>query len=207
MKVPSPIVLATANRAKAQELAEVLGSAGLTCWGEPVELRTRPEGVAEVPETAPDFLGNARLKAEALVAATGMASLADDSGLEVDHLDGALGVRSARFAGEEATDAENLAKLLEALAGLPDGHPGPRARFRCAVVLVSASGQSLAARGTVEGRIAAVPAGDGGFGYDPVFVPDEGDGRTFAEMTPAEKHAMSHRGRALKALAEQLASS
>jgi XTP/dITP diphosphohydrolase len=155
-------------------------------------------------EDAEDFVGNARTKAVALHVATGEAALADDSGLEVDGLDGAPGVRSARYAGEHATDADNVSKLREALASLPEGDPGRRARFRCAVVLVTDDVEELVAEGAVEGRIVDAPRGDGGFGYDPVFVPDDGDGRTFAEMTSEEKHALSHRGRALAALGAAL---
>jgi len=137
------------------------------------------------------------------VAATGLAAVADDSGLEVDALDGAPGVWSARYAGEDATDQDNVDKLLAALADRPD--PTDRtARFQAVVVLRHPDGSELVASGTVEGHIAAAPRGPGGFGYDPVFVPNEGDGRTFGEMTQDEKHAISHRGRALRDLLAQL---
>jgi XTP/dITP diphosphohydrolase len=199
MEVPTRVVLASANPKKAAELREVLEST----WVERVEVVARPDAVAEVVEDAADFVGNARKKAVALHRATGEAALADDSGLEVDGLDGAPGVRSARYAGEQATDADNLSKLRAALASLPEGHAGRRARFRCAVVLVTDDAE-VVAEGAVEGRIVAAPRGQGGFGYDPVFVPDDGDGRTFAEMTSEEKHALSHRGRAIAALAEAL---
>jgi XTP/dITP diphosphohydrolase len=194
------VVLASANPKKVAELRQVLAST----WGEEVDLLARPDVVAEVVEDAEDFVGNARTKAVALHVATGEAALADDSGLEVDGLDGAPGVRSARYAGEHATDADNVSKLREALASLPEGDPGRRARFRCAVVLVTDDVEELVAEGAVEGRIVDAPRGDGGFGYDPVFVPDDGDGRTFAEMTSEEKHALSHRGRALAALGAAL---
>jgi XTP/dITP diphosphohydrolase len=159
--------------------------------------------VPEVVEDATTFLGNARLKAVALAEAGGLPALADDSGLEVDHLDGAPGVWSARYAGEGATDAANVAKLLGALEGVPDAGRG--ARFRAVVVLRWPDGREVSAEGSVEGRIAHEPRGGGGFGYDPVFVPTEGDGRTFGEMGPEEKHLISHRGRSLRALVAKLA--
>ena len=197
---PERIVLASANRAKAVELAEILGSAGLG-----VELLPRPADVPEVVEDAPDFVGNARLKAHALRDATGEWALADDSGLEVDALDGAPGVQSARFAGEPSDDAANVALLLQRLHSVGAVSPSQRsARFRCVIVLAAPDGRELVAEGVVEGRIIDRPTGDGGFGYDPVFVPTEGDGRTFALMSPSEKHAVSHRGRALRALADRL---
>ncbi len=197
---PERIVLASANRAKAVELAEILGSAGLG-----VELLPRPSDVPEVVEDAPDFVGNARLKAHALRDATGEWALADDSGLEVDALDGAPGVHSARFAGEPSDDAANVALLLQRLHSVGAVSPSQRsARFRCVIVLAAPDGRELVAEGVVEGRIIDRPTGDGGFGYDPVFVPAEGDGRTFALMSPSEKHAVSHRGRALRALADRL---
>lgn len=192
------VVLASANPKKAAEIREILGSA--------VPLVPRPDDVPDVVEDADTFLGNARLKAHALAGATGLAALADDSGLEVDALGAAPGVRSARFAGDDATDADNVTRLLNDLAaGGHDDQEARAARFRCVLVLVTADGRELTADGTVEGHIAAEPRGDAGFGYDPVFVPAEGDGRTFAEMTGAEKHAISHRGRALRALADRLA--
>ncbi len=200
MPVPQRIVLASANPRKAAELAHILDGAGLG-----VDLVPRPGDVAEVVEDAPDFLGNARLKAVALVAATGLAALADDSGLEVDALDGAPGVRSARYAGEAASDEDNVARVLAGLeaAGALDPE-ARRARFRCVIVLRRPDGSEVVADGVVEGTIAASPSGVGGFGYDPVFVPDEGDGRTFAQMGPDEKHRISHRGRALRSLVERL---
>jgi XTP/dITP diphosphohydrolase len=132
-----------------------------------------------------------------------MAAVADDSGLEVDALDGAPGVRSARFAGADATYASNVDRLLRAVDGVPP--EGRTARFRCLVMVRWPDGREVVAEGVVDGHIATEPRGGGGFGYDPVFIPDEGDGRTFGEMTPDEKHALSHRGRALRALADALA--
>lgn len=193
------IVLASANAAKVAELQQLLDASSLD-----VEVVARPAGLVVV-EDAPDFVGNARLKAVAVARSTGEWSLADDSGLEVDALDGAPGVRSARFSGEEATDAANLALLLRRLGEVGATSPRQRrARFRCAIVLRSPSGQEVVAEGSVAGRIAGHPVGSNGFGYDPVFVPDDGDGRTFAEMAGDEKHAISHRGRALRVLVPQL---
>ncbi len=192
---PPRVVLASANPKKAAEISEIVGHA--------FTLVPRPPEVPEVVEDADSFEGNARLKAVALVEATGLAALADDSGLVVDALDGAPGVRSARYAGDDATDGENVTKLLDALAGLP--RPEERtARFRAVVVLRRPDGSEVVAEGAVEGTIAAAPRGDGGFGYDPVFVPAGGDGRTFAEMAAEDKHRISHRGRALAELRRQL---
>jgi len=192
------VVLASANPKKAAEIAAIVGDT--------IRLVPRPDTVPEVVEDADTFLGNARLKARALVAATGLAALADDSGLEVDALAGAPGVRSARFAGEGATDEQNVERLLAELAGNPDA--GARsARFRCVLVLARPDGTELVVDGTAEGSIASAPRGTNGFGYDPVFVPDDGDGSTFAEMDPRAKHDISHRGRALRALAVELESS
>lgn len=193
------LVLATANPGKAVEMRAVLEAAGVD-----IDLRPRPDDVPDVVEDAPDLLGNARLKAAALVAATGEAAVADDTGLEVDVLHGQPGVRSARYAGEPADDAANRAKLVSELASTP--HPADRtARFRTVVVLQWPDGRELVAEGVCEGTIAAAESGERGFGYDAVFVPDDGDGRTFAAMEREEKDAISHRGRALRALAEALA--
>lgn len=196
--LPPRLVVASANPKKAAELAELL-------TGTSAQVLSRPGGVPEVVEDGLTFLDNARLKAVALAAATGDAALGDDSGLEVDALGGAPGVRSARFAGEDATDAENVAVLLERLAEAGAVTDSQRsARFRCVLVLRYPDGTETTAQGSVEGHIAAAPVGEGGFGYDPVFVPSAidagGDGRTFAQMTAGEKHAVSHRGRALRLL-------
>jgi XTP/dITP diphosphohydrolase len=195
------LVLASANPAKAAEIAAIVVEA----LGDAVELLPRPADVPEVVEDADTLEGNARLKAEALAVATGRPALADDTGLEVPALGGAPGVRSARYAGEEARDADNVAKLLAELgrAGATDA-AARGARFRTVALLRWPDGRELVAEGVVAGRIAIEPAGSNGFGYDPVFVPDDGDGRTFAQMTSAEKHALSHRGRAFRALAAAL---
>ncbi len=188
------LVLATANPDKAAEIAAILGSA--------VELVPRPTEVPEVEEDADTLEGNARLKAVALVEATGLPALADDTGLEVDELQGEPGVRSARYAGEEATYADNVAKLLGALEGV---YPADRtARFRTVALARWPDGREVVAEGVVDGLIAPSPEGDAGFGYDPVFVPNDGDGRTFAQMTADEKHALSHRGRAFRGLVKAL---
>jgi XTP/dITP diphosphohydrolase len=194
------LVLATANPDKAAEISAILGSLGT------VELLPRPSEVPDVEETGDTLVANARLKARALAEATGRPAVADDTGLEVDSLGGAPGVWSARFAGEEATYADNVAKLLADLAGLVDGGGERRARFKTVALVAYPDGREIWAEGTVEGCIATEERGKGGFGYDPVFVPDEGNGRTFAEMTSEEKHGVSHRGRAFRALAVALAS-
>jgi XTP/dITP diphosphohydrolase len=189
-------VLATANLGKAREIAAVLHESGLD-----IELVPRPD-VPEVEENATTFEDNARLKAVALCEATGLAAIADDSGLEVDALGGAPGVRSARFAGEGATDELNRARLLELLRDVAP--PGRTARFACVALARFPDGREVAAFGDVEGTITPEPRGREGFGYDPVFVPDEGDGRTFAEMEAGEKNSLSHRGRAFRTLADGL---
>jgi XTP/dITP diphosphohydrolase len=193
------LVLATANPDKAAEIREILSTVPR------LVLLPRPAAVAEVEETGDTLVDNARLKAQSLLEATGTAAVADDTGLEVDALGGAPGVYSARFAGEHASYADNVAKLLEELdsAGALD-QARRRAHFRCVALVEFPDGEEIWVDGEVAGTIAPKPAGDLGFGYDPVFVPDGFDGRTFAEMTSAEKHAVSHRGRAFRALAERL---
>ena len=185
-------VLATANPDKAREIQAILGDA--------VVLRPRPAAVPDVEETGETLLDNARLKARALAEATGLPAIADDTGLEVDALDGAPGVYSARYAGEGATYADNVAKLLAAL----DGVSNRAARFTTVAVAAWPDGREVRAEGAVEGSIATAASGDGGFGYDPVFVPS-GSHLTFAEMGPEDKDAISHRGRAFRALAAALA--
>lgn len=191
-------VLATANPDKAREIEAILEATVPS-----LSLVARPSDVPEVPETGTTLEANARLKAEALAEATGLLAIADDTGLEVDALDGAPGVYSSRFAGPHATYAENVAKLLAELEGAEVGKR--TARFVTVAIARWPDGRELVARGTVEGVITSEARGRQGFGYDPVFLPDEGDGRTFAEMSPDEKHNISHRGRAFRALAERLA--
>ena len=184
-------VLASANPDKAREIAAILEGHDLVPW---------PPEVPDVDETGTTLEENARLKALALVEATGEPAVADDTGLEVAALDGAPGVYSARYAGEGATYADNVAKLLGALEGVADR----RARFRTVALARFPDGHEVIAEGVVDGTIATEARGAAGFGYDPLFVPDEGDGRTFAEMTADEKHAVSHRGRAFRALNQAL---
>jgi XTP/dITP diphosphohydrolase len=192
-------VLASANADKVVEISAVLSDALA------VELIPRPDDVPDVVEDGETLLDNARLKARALVVATSLAAVADDTGLEVEALGGAPGVYSARYAGEDVTYAANVAKLLAELEGQPDGGGGRTARFRTVALVSFPDGSELWAEGVVDGTIAGAARGMGGFGYDPVFVPSEGDGRTFAEMTSAEKNVISHRGRAFRALAAALA--
>jgi XTP/dITP diphosphohydrolase len=191
---PARIVLATANPGKHAELVGLLTGR--------IEVLARPPEIADVVEDADTLVGNARLKAEAIMAATGEAALADDTGLEVDALGGAPGVQSARYAGVEHDDHRNVAKLLHEMSDVPEA--ARTARFRTVLVLCTPDGRELVTEGVAEGRIATRRSGVEGFGYDPVFVPDDGDGRTFARMTRAEKAAISHRGRALRALVAAL---
>ena len=189
--IPDRLVLATANPGKVRELAALVAE-----WGK-VEVRSLVDqpGVVLPEETGTTYRENAALKARAVAAATGCAALADDSGLEVDALGGAPGVRSARYG---TTDAERIERLLAALAGRP---PAERtARFRCVVVLAWPDGREVEAEGTCEGTITEVPAGAGGFGYDPVFYSTE-LGCTFAEAPAGAKTRVSHRARAMRALA------
>jgi len=172
-----------------------------------VELEPRPAELGDVIEDAPDLEGNARLKAVAVCEAAGAAAVSDDTGLEVDALDGAPGVFSARYAGEHATYQDNVDKLLDELERVGAVTPEQRrARFRTAVMVVWPDGRELLVEGVVEGWISLEPSGAGGFGYDPVFVPAGRDGKTFAEMGD-EKHEISHRGRAFRALAAALSDS
>jgi XTP/dITP diphosphohydrolase len=187
------LVLATANPDKGRELAALLSE---------FDVQPRPAAVPDVEETEDTLEGNARLKAAAVLQATGELAVADDTGLEVDALGGRPGVWAARYAGPGATYADNVAKLLAELGGTPA--PARTARFRTVAVALFPDGREIVAEGVVEGTIAEAPRGEGGFGYDAVFVPDGGDGRTFAEMTTEEKSVVSHRGRALREMAAQL---
>ncbi|MEM1416950.1 MAG: RdgB/HAM1 family non-canonical purine NTP pyrophosphatase [Myxococcota bacterium] len=190
------LLVATNNAGKLRELRTLLADHELVM---PKDLGL----VLDVVEDRPDFEGNARKKAEEFAAASGLPTVADDSGLEVDALGGAPGVYSARYAGVSGPgkDAANNAKLLEALAGVADR----RARFRCVLVAVHADGSPMAqAEGACEGRIAEAPRGEGGFGYDPLFLLDDAPGQAMAELSPAAKNAISHRGRAVRALAAAL---
>ncbi len=184
------LVLATRNAGKVRELAALLGPLGV----EVVSLADYPE-IGEIPEEGDTFQENAIFKAREVARLTGETALADDSGLEVDALNGAPGVYSARFAGEPKSDTANNAKLLRLLTGLP---PEKRtARFRCVMALAVPDGRVYTAEGTSEGIILDAPRGDNGFGYDPLFYVEE-FGKTFAELDLATKNTISHRGRALQ---------
>ena len=182
------LVCASANPDKVMEIAAILDGV--------VDLLPRPPGVPEVAEDADTLIGNARLKATAISTATGLPAVSDDTGLFVDAIGGAPGVYAARFAGEDATYADNRAKLLRELGDARNR----KASFVSAVMVVWPDGHELAVEGVCEGTIATTELGDRGFGYDPVFIPDDGDGRSFAQMSDAEKNQISHRARALHAL-------
>ncbi|HET7172000.1 MAG TPA: RdgB/HAM1 family non-canonical purine NTP pyrophosphatase [Gaiellales bacterium] len=186
------IVLASGNAHKARELGRLLEG-----WDVETFAGELPE------ETGQTFVENARLKARHVHAALGGGEwvLADDSGIEAAALGGVPGVRSARYAGEDATDEQNLAKLIGALDGADDR----RVRYVAELVAIGPGGGEVTARGELAGTLAAAPRGTGGFGYDPAFVPD-GESRTVAEMSPDEKDAVSHRARAARALREKLGS-
>jgi XTP/dITP diphosphohydrolase len=186
------LVLASRNEHKLRELAQLI----------PFELDPLPEGIQLPPETGTTFADNALGKARAAASATGRPAIADDSGIEAAALNGAPGVWSARFAGEHASDEENLAKLLHDVP--PDGDR--RVAYVCALVYAEPGGREELVHGRCEGTLALEPRGSGGFGYDPAFVPDDypGDERTMAELSPDEKDAISHRGRAARALAVKL---
>jgi XTP/dITP diphosphohydrolase len=192
------VVLATRNPHKIEELGRILRHTGVAV--ELLGLDAFPD-IAEVAETGATFEENALLKARAVAAATGLPAIADDSGLCVDVLCGMPGIFSARWAGRHGDDKGNLQLLLGQISDVPDDRRG--ARFVCAAALVLPSGAEHAVEGSVEGTIIRQPRGENGFGYDPVFVP-AGETRTTAEMSAAEKDALSHRGRALRALAPAL---
>jgi XTP/dITP diphosphohydrolase len=180
------LVLATRNAHKAREFAGLLA---------PHDVLPLPADVQLPPETGATFAANALDKARTAARATGLPAIADDSGIEAAALGGAPGVRSARFAGEDASDEENLRKLLRAAPA------GSALAYVCALAYVDADGGEHLVEGRCTGTLAAEPRGDGGFGYDPAFLPDDiADSRTMAELEPARKDAISHRGRAARAL-------
>lgn len=192
------VVIATNNAHKVEEIRAALDFEG---W----EFLTLSEcdPYDEPVEDADSFEGNARIKARAAFEHTGLAALADDSGLTVDALDGAPGVLSARYSGVHGDDAANNAKLLRELEGVADADR--TARFVCSLAFIDEDGTETCASGTIEGRIAHGLSGDGGFGYDPLFLPDEFQGaKSLAEVTQDEKNAISHRGIALRSLKEKL---
>ncbi|MET0730149.1 MAG: RdgB/HAM1 family non-canonical purine NTP pyrophosphatase [Solirubrobacterales bacterium] len=191
---PRRLVVATRNDHKLRELGEILTGA---------ELVALPEHVELPPEEGDTFAENALVKARAAHEATGEAAIADDSGIEAAALDGRPGVRSARFAGPAATDEQNLALLISELEGADDRSVA----YVCALAHVDADGEALVVEGRCEGHLISEPRGSGGFGYDPAFVPADtaaDDERTMAELDLDEKHAISHRGRAARTLAERL---
>jgi len=188
------LALASRNEGKLREIRSILAAEG-------VDVRVLPAdefpGWEAPAEDAPDYEGNALIKARSLASFAGVAAIADDSGIEVDALDGEPGPRSARFAGENATDEENLTKLI---ALIHDVHPEARtARYRCVAALVIPGGGEEIAEGVVEGILHTIPMGTGGFGYDPIFVPLSSP-HTMAELPPEEKDAISHRGKAFRGL-------
>jgi XTP/dITP diphosphohydrolase len=186
------LVLATRNDHKLRELAQLM---------RPIELEPLPGEVTLPPETGTTFADNALGKARAAATATGRTAIADDSGIEAAALNGAPGVWSARFAGESATDEENLAKLLREVP--PEGDT--RVAYVCAIACVEPGGREQMVHGRCEGMLTHEPRGTGGFGYDPAFVPDDHPGDlTMAELTPAQKDAISHRGRAARELRRRL---
>jgi XTP/dITP diphosphohydrolase len=192
------VALASRNPGKLREIRTILAEAGV-----PLQVLSADDfpGWDAPEETEPDYAGNALLKARSLASFAGVATLADDSGIEVDALDGGPGPRSARFAGGTATDEANLTKLIDVVRGVPSERR--TARYRCVAVLVNPSGDESIAEGLVEGSLITEPRGSGGFGYDPIFVPD-GETRTMAELSPEEKDRISHRGKAFRRLVEAL---
>ena len=198
MSVPPRIALGTRNPHKLRELARICAD-WPTEW---VSVETHdPSAFPDVAETGATYLDNARLKAEAVAAALSLPALADDSGIEVDALGGAPGPRSARYAGEHASDEENLRALIQAIRGVPAS--GRSARYRCVAALAWPDGGFEHVEGTCEGALRTTPAGGGGFGYDPIFVP-VGRDVTMAELTDPQKDRISHRGRAFRGLRELL---
>lgn len=187
-------VSATGNPDKLREIVAILG--------DEIELLPRLEGLAEPDENAATLEGNARIKAVCVVEASGLPAIADDTGLEVDALDGEPGVRSARFAGEDATYEDNVALLLERLEGVAAN--ARTARFKTIALARWPDGSEVIAEGTVEGSISTAPRGKSGFGYDPVFIPADSNGRTLAEMTTTQKNDISARGRAFRNLTKKL---
>lgn len=192
------LLLATRNEGKLRELRALLAMPDLV-----LESFAQHPLIGELEETGVTFEANARAKAIHAARSSGVLALGEDSGLEVDALGGAPGVLSARYSGAHGDDAANIAKLLRELARVESR----RARFVCAVAVAEPDGEVTGtARGTCEGSIALAPRGAGGFGYDPIFLPDGANGRTMAELTPDEKAALSHRGQALRRIAPFLRS-
>jgi XTP/dITP diphosphohydrolase len=199
------VVAATANAGKLSEMRALTHLLGAE-KGFEVLLEPRPAGLGHIEEPGRTLQDNARIKAVTVAQFARRPALADDSGLEVDALGGSPGVDSAIWAGEQASDEANVAKLLKQLeAGAHLDSSQRRARFRTVLCVATPGGECLFAEGVCEGEIALSPRGEGGFGYDPVFVPSDGDGRTFGQMSPEEKDGISHRARAFEAFFDQLA--
>ncbi len=197
MSFPDPVAIASRNPGKIKEILTICSH-----WScEWITAEGREQDWPEIEEDGQSYLDNALLKARAVSRALGVAALADDSGIEVDALGGAPGPRSARFAGEDASDEQNLKMLIRSVAGVPAS--GRTARYRCVAALVWPDGREVWAEGACEGTLIGKPRGTGGFGYDPIFVPAGWD-QTMAELPPEEKDRISHRGRALRALRELL---
>lgn len=192
------LLLATRNEGKLAELRRILASDLRLA---DVELVSAADvEVGDVDETGDTFAANASLKAQAAAESAGLVAVADDSGLVVDALGGAPGVRSARYAGAHGDDDANLAKVLEEMAGVVDRS----ARFVCAAAVTAPGAEPRVTHGEISGTLIEAPRGEGGFGYDPIFVP-HGEHRTTAELSPAEKDAISHRGAAFRALRDPIA--
>tara|TARA_B100000214_G_scaffold375316_1_gene361134 strand:- start:1424 stop:2008 length:585 start_codon:yes stop_codon:yes gene_type:complete len=190
------LISATANPHKYKEMQQIMS--------DKIEILPRPSEIPEIIEDAPDLFGNAHLKALGVMEATGMPVIADDTGLEVEALNGEPGVLSARYAGPSARSEDNIQKLLTELADVPMINRG--ARFRTAIVVLWPDKTFVTAEGIVSGKIALSPIGNSGFGYDSIFLPSEVPGKTFGEISDLEKNRISHRGRALKEIAKVLLS-
>ena len=190
------LISATANQHKYKEMQQILSGK--------IELLPRPPEIPEIIEDAPDLQGNAHLKAQGIMEATGKPAIADDTGLEVEALNGEPGVLSARYAGPYAGPEDNIKKLLTELSDVPMAQRG--ARFRAVIVVLWPDETFITAQGIVSGKIAFSPAGTLGFGYDSIFLPSEIPGKTFGEISDSEKNQISHRGRALKQIANLLLS-
>jgi XTP/dITP diphosphohydrolase len=199
MAFPERLAIASRNAHKLREIGRICADWPVG-W---VTMDTHEGPWPDVEEPHDTYLENALVKAREVALALGVPAVADDSGIEVDALDGAPGPRSARYAGEDAADADNLEALLHALEGLPG--PARTARYRCVAAVAWPDGREVWAEGSCEGALETAPRGSGGFGYDPAFVP-EGSDRTMAELAEAEKDRISHRGRAFRSLRDRLAS-
>jgi XTP/dITP diphosphohydrolase len=202
MPLPPELAIATKNEHKVRELLEICADWGVRwrVWGPGADERARTDW-PDVEETGDTYEENALLKAGTVARVVGVPAIADDSGIEVDALGGAPGPRSARFAGEDATDEANLRLLIDRIREVPEAER--TGRYVCVAACALPDGDATWVRAACEGRLILEPRGSGGFGYDPIFVP-AGESRTMAELDPAEKHAISHRGRAFRGLRKAL---